>query len=353
MAEDANKLYQQQAEAQKQESALKQTVCGHCGASLEEDNAFCPDCGEKVGGEERVCMFCQTSTTAEFCPHCGKRVIPHVCPKCAASSVFDFCENCGTILNRELAEFMAQEHTKPTVMSQEEAKQLEASFKQEESKEFTAFQKKLIEHQILLEERDYFNKREKRIIQVFGVRPFSVELPDPEEEAFRMRAYAALEKTVIGRQEAGEKTSEADLERRREDMAKKYGQLLSHVEDEVEAHRIAEEERRRLEQIAFENRVMGTYYYGNPGSDYEYLMLRITSTSSAECTHHCDGHGDSYGRYSMSYDGQNVSLSCISLSSKGCPLLHANMSRFKGAINDSGTIINGYWENENVSHYKC
>jgi hypothetical protein len=279
--------------------------------------------------------------------------------------VFDFCEKCGTILNREIAEFMAQEHTEPMIMSQEEVKQLEKSFKQEESKEFTAFQKKLIEHQILLEERDYFNKREKRIIQVFGVRSFSVELPDPEEEAFRMRAYAALEKTVIERQDAGEKTSEADLGRRREEMAKKYEQLLSHVENEVEAHRIAEEkrkeeerlrreeeERRRLEQIAFMNRVMGTYYYGNPGSDYEYLMLRITNTSSAECTHHCGGHGDSYGRYSMSYDGQNILLSCISLSSKDCPLIHSVMSQFKGTINNAGTIISGYWENVNVSHYK-
>jgi len=82
-------------------------------------------------------------------------------------------------------------------MSIEEEEKIEAEFKaleSNESAEFKTFQKKLVERQILLEERDYFNKREKRIIKAFGSNPFTLELPDPAEEAFRMKAYSALEK---------------------------------------------------------------------------------------------------------------------------------------------------------------
>jgi predicted amidophosphoribosyltransferase len=426
MAENEN-LNQQQFQQQKtqQQAAEKERPgeeeiirrCKRCGTDLDDETLFCPQCGEQFGGKEIVCQFCGEKTTKEFCPHCAKRVIPVVCQKCGSESVFDVCKNCGALLNQELAAFFLEEKPEPEQMSEEEAKRVEEEFRQQpESPEFLKFQKRLIERQILLEERDYFNKREKRIIQVFGTQPFSLELPDPEEEAFRMKAYAALEKTVIERQERllqeewerlfpeekkveltqngviilkkqaeiDEENRRAGLERKREEMEKRYQELLAKVEDEVEAFRIAEEkrkeeerlrreeeerrrkaeaeriererqkerERQRLEQETYENRIIGTYYWGNPSRDYQSLTLRIHDKTSAVCVHSCQSHGDSYGTFRLSYDGTNVSLSLKSLSHKNCPLLHSNLSSFSGTINTSGTIIVGYWDGEHIIHYK-
>jgi hypothetical protein len=413
MAENENLNRQLQQQAAEQERLREDTAirrCKHCGTDLEADALFCPQCGEQFGSVENTCQFCDTKTTMEFCPHCGKRVLPVTCPQCGIPSVFDACENCGTLLNQELAAFFAKEKPEPKEMSAEEARKIEAEFKQQPATpEFEQFQKRLIERQILLEERDYFNKREKRIIQILGARPFSLELPDPEEEAFRIKAYAALEKTVIERQdkllqkewerlfpeekkvevnrngviiiktqaEIDEENYRAELERKREEMEKHYQELLSRVEDEVEAHRIAEEkrkeeerrqkeeaarlererqkerERQRLEQEAYERRILGTYYYGNPGHDYEWLKLYIKSTSAADCEHYCNGHGYSQGRFIVHYDGYNISLTCLSLSDKGCPLLHSVLHNgFTGTVNGTGTIISGSWGGHSVVHYK-
>jgi hypothetical protein len=419
MAENENLNQQFQQQKTQQQAVEKEKPreneiirrCKRCGTDLDEETLFCPQCGERFGGEELVCQFCGEKTTKEFCPHCAKRVIPVVCPKCGAESVFDACGNCGTLLNQELAAFFSEKKPEPKQMGEKEAKRIEEEFRQQpESPEFKKFQKKLIERQILLEERDYFNKREKRIIQVFGAQPFSLELPDPEEEAFRMKAYTALEKTVIERQkkllqeewerlfpeeknvevkqngviilkkqaEIDEENRRAELERKREEMERRYQELLNRVEDEVEVFRIAEEkrkeeerlrreeeerrkkeeaarrerERQRLEQEAYENRIIGTYYWGNPSWDYQSLTLRIYDRTSAACVHSCQSHGDSYGEFYLSYDGTNISLSLNSLSHKSCPLLHSNLSHFSGMINTSGTIISGYWNGQYITHYK-
>jgi predicted amidophosphoribosyltransferase len=356
MTENENLRQQQQAaerEQQRQEEAARR--CKYCGTDLGEDELFCPQCGEQLGGEENACQFCDTKTTQEICPHCGKRVVPLTCPKCGAPSLFDACENCGTLLNPALAAFLAEEKPAPQQMSEEEARKIEEEFKQQnESPEFEKFQKRLLERQILLEERDYFNKREKRIIQVFGAQPFSLELPDPKEEAFRMKAYAALEKTVLERQK---KLLQEELERRFPEekspgAVKSYQDVLGQVESEVEAFKISEE-KKRLEREMFENRILGTYYHGKPGVDYEYIKLQFKSTSYAEGVHHCSSHGNSYGTFTVTYDGYNISLACSSLSSKGCPLLHSELCRgFQGTVNQAGTVISGYWGGTFTIHQK-
>jgi hypothetical protein len=355
MAENENLGQQQQAaeqERQRQEEAVRR--CKYCGTDLEDDEIFCPKCGERFGAEESACQICNTKTTQEICPRCGARVVPLVCPQCGSSSLFDVCENCGTLLNPGLAVFMAEEKPAPRAMSAEEARRIEEEFKQQpESPEFQKFQKRLIERQILLEERDYFNKREKRILQAFG-KPFSVELPDPEEEAFRMKAYAALEKTVLERQE---KKLREELERRFPEetklgAAESYQDLLGRIESEVGAFRIIQE-KERLEREIFENRILGIYYCGNPGVDYEHIKLQFKSVAYAEVEHYCSSHGLSYGIFDVSYDGHNIALTCSSLSLKDCPLLHSRLQHgFNGTVNQAGTVISGYWGGALVSHQK-
>jgi len=271
MAENAQQQ-QQKAAAQKKESAIQETaaLCKHCGGALDPELPFCPGCGEKVDGGEYTCEFCKTKTSKEFCPHCGRRVMPVPCGKCGIPVIYDVCENCGTIINLVLEKAVAQEAPlELAVMSGEEAKKIEAEFKaleSNESAEFKTFQKKLVERQTLLEERDYFNKREKRIIKAFGSVPFTLELPDPEEEAFRMKAFAALEKTVIEREEKAieaeldkmfssppkadtsvEDARLAEIEKNRVEMEKRFSEALANVNNEVDDFR-KEEERKRIEE---------------------------------------------------------------------------------------------------------
>ena len=41
--------------AAKAESAGKAALCKNCGAPLDPEFPFCPECGEKAGGEELSC----------------------------------------------------------------------------------------------------------------------------------------------------------------------------------------------------------------------------------------------------------------------------------------------------------
>lgn len=334
--------------AAKAESAGKAALCKRCGAPLDPEFPFCPNCGERAEGEEYTCEFCQTRTTREFCPQCGRRVVPVNCPSCGTPSIYDACENCGAILNPALEAALAREAPPETaVMSAEETAKVAAMFREleeNESPEFKAFQKKLIDRQILLEERDYFNKREKRILKAFGSRPFSLELPDSQEEAFRMKAYAALEKMVLEREE---KTIEAELEKM---FPATQAQTIDAAA--VERNR-AEMEREFQHQVKFgRGQFSGVYYWGNPASDYEYIKIKI-SGNEAQCMHHCGGHGDSYGIFHVDLNGENLTLEQGSMSYKDCPLMHSEMHTFTGRMNNTGTVLSGLWDKTSVTHYKA
>jgi hypothetical protein len=356
---DNEQLRQQEAARQTQQAAAAGTIalCKHCGAALDPELSFCPNCGEKAGGEERECVYCSTRTTKEFCPHCGRRVVSVSCPKCGTPSINDACENCGAILNPSLEAVFTQGAPEPAKMSAEESAKIEAEFKaleQKESPEFKAFQKKLIERQILLEERDYFNKREKRIIKAFGSRPFTLELPDPAEEAFRMKAYAGLEKTVIEREQKAieaelekmfpplppaEKIDDAELQRRR-------------AEAEAERQRWIEIERQKLEQACFEKRVLGAYYFRNV--DFE-MTLTITDKVKAQAYYNCfvcGGHA--YLSFTLSISVDKLDFHCQYLSEDTCGLTYSSGGtnghnddrlNFHGTLNSAGTVLCGYWGN--------
>lgn len=235
----------QQAESRQQTSQIKR--CAHCGAALDDDVLFCPECGEKIGGEQRVCPVCKYSTTSEYCPHCGYKIVPTICPNCKAESHYDFCESCGTILNKELEEHLKQVDSveKPRQMTEEEAREIDRAIDASITPELKAFLKKVEEHQILLEERDYFNKREKRIVNVFGKGPVEFELPDPEEQAFMMKAYASLEKIVIERQK---KALKEELEKLFPDMPEEEIKNIVEEDPEAVAERQRQEEERQRKE---------------------------------------------------------------------------------------------------------
>ena len=420
MAENVQRRRQEAAkETARQEAAARQdaaeqettALCRHCGGVLDPEFPFCPGCGEKADGEERTCEFCQTKTSNEFCPHCGRRVIPVPCGKCGTPVMYDACENCGAIMNPVLEKALAREApAELAVMSDQEAKKIENDFKameSTESAEFKKFQKKLIERQILLEERDYFNKREKRVIKTFGSRPFTLELPDPEEEAFRMKAYAALEKTVLEREEraieaeldrlfssppkadtSAEDARLAQIERNRVEMEKRFSEALANVNNEVdsfrreeerkrreeeerkrleeERRRIEEERRRkeeearreaerqreiarqRLEEERRRKRFQG-YYYHTSHNGMLTAELRI-GTSQAECRYHCTvcGHADIV--YSVSIDGDNITLTGGRKRGDYCSFQEYKLvENYYGKGNNSGTVLNGCWYNNGAS----
>jgi hypothetical protein len=310
--------------------------------------------------------------------------------------MYDACENCGAVMNPILENMLAQEAPAELAeMSGAEAEKIQAEFKaleSNESAEFKAFQKKLVERQILLEERDYFTKREKRIVKAFGSRPFTLELPDPAEEAFRMKAYAALEKTVIEREEkaieaeleklfppppvadtSAEDVRRAETERNRARLEQKFNEALARVNSDVdafreeqrrlegerkrgeeEARREAERqrqmeiERRRLEEEQRKKRFLGNYYHMSHGGMLS-AELRIGS-SRAECWYHCTVCGRATIVYSVLINGDNITLTGGRKCGDYCSFQEYKLvENYRGTKNDSGTILNGYWHNNGVS----
>lgn len=274
--ENKNQQMQQifQEQNRLQEHETNALVCKHCGAPLEEDQLFCSECGEKVGGEERICKICKTSTTSEFCPNCGSRVIPLICPNCGKESFSDFCDDCGTLLSKDLQQFLEQPAQEIQQMSQAEAEQIKNEAEKSITPELKQFLKKIEEHRILLEEREYFNKREKRIVKVFGQNPFELIEQSPEEKAFMTKMYEGLRKTVVERrnkeindklkqlfpdleedskfeEEQKQKAEQLRLENeaKRAEMEKRYNELLSNVTNEVQKAKLAEQKRLEEERL--------------------------------------------------------------------------------------------------------
>lgn len=269
-----NQNFQQYKQAQEQNLQENVAVCKHCGASLEDGQLFCSECGEKVGGEERICPVCKTSTTSEFCPNCGTRVIPVICPNCGKESFSDFCESCGTVINEQLQQFIEQPEQEIQQMSQVEAEQIKKEAEQSITPEVKQFLKKIEEHRILLEEREYFNKREKRIIRVFGQNPFELIEQSPEEKAFMTKMYEGIRKTVVERrnkeinnklkllfpdleddskfeEEQKRKAEQLRLENeaKKAEMEKRYNELLSNVTSELQKAQLAEQKRLEEERL--------------------------------------------------------------------------------------------------------
>ena len=75
----------------------KDTVkCKKCGAMVDEDSKFCPECGEKIGNFCKKCGAKLTRAGQKFCPECGASQV-FTCPKCKKEIEENskFCPECG------------------------------------------------------------------------------------------------------------------------------------------------------------------------------------------------------------------------------------------------------------------
>jgi len=189
------------------DTSARHRYCKYCERPLASDVVFCNNCGEKHGGEENICPYCGQATTKKNCPKCQNPVVPYICSKCGAKTTNPICA-CGAILDKKIqaamqAEAQAAQESVPAIrqMTAEEVQKIEEIFRVEEEKpDFKKFRKRLLEREKLLMERDYYNNMQREIIEVFGERPFRIELPDPEEQAAMMRLYSSLEQSIIKKQ---------------------------------------------------------------------------------------------------------------------------------------------------------
>lgn len=288
---------QQQEEFKREEEKQKRIVksCTKCGAELDEEALFCPECGEKVGGEERECPDCKTMTSADYCPNCGYKMTPAFCPNCGAETHYPFCMECGSAVDQSFALAMEEQEKQleeakkvhePRMATEEEAKAFEEEVQSSISEELKYFTKKIQEHRILKQEREYFNAREKRIVKVLGKNGLSFSLPDPEEMAYSTKVYRELKKIIVEKRERAnkeelerlfpdiykaqqdekerarqlkerEEARQKELELQKKELEEKYKKIEDNIrkdiKDAVEAEkervRIAEEKRREEERL--------------------------------------------------------------------------------------------------------
>lgn len=76
----------------KEKNSIK---CSKCGNEVEENQKFCPECGERVGLYCKACGV-KFSKKQKFCPECGASQIS-TCPKCKKEidDGVKFCPKCG------------------------------------------------------------------------------------------------------------------------------------------------------------------------------------------------------------------------------------------------------------------
>lgn len=70
--------------------------CKKCGNEIDENQKFCPECGEKIGNFCKQCGAVLARKGQKFCPECGASQIL-ICPKCKKeiNENSKFCPECG------------------------------------------------------------------------------------------------------------------------------------------------------------------------------------------------------------------------------------------------------------------
>ncbi|MGB9636620.1 MAG: zinc-ribbon domain-containing protein, partial [Thermoplasmata archaeon] len=94
-----------------------ESKCGFCGAIVESDAIFCPECGHSLIEDESICPKCGeiVGISEKFCPRCGTEFSTDVfkCTNCGTTVTIKdvVCPNCGAMLKEGVklkAEVMAQ-----------------------------------------------------------------------------------------------------------------------------------------------------------------------------------------------------------------------------------------------------
>lgn len=76
--------------------------CKYCGAALEKDAVYCPQCGKRIDGKKQ-CGHCgkDIDENSVFCTYCGARTDgKKSCKKCGEVYSGSFCPRCGTPVQR-------------------------------------------------------------------------------------------------------------------------------------------------------------------------------------------------------------------------------------------------------------
>ncbi len=180
----------------------------------------------------------------------------------------------------------------------------------------------------------------------------------------------------------------AEIERNRAEMEKKFNEALANVNSEVdgfrreeERKRLEEEERRRLEEERLRleeerrrkeeearreaerqrqierqrleeerrrKRFQG-YYYHTSHNGMLTAELRIGS-EQAECRYRCTVCGHATVIYSVSIDGDNITLTGGRKRGDHCTFQEYKLvENYYGNTNNSGTVLNGCWYNNGAS----
>ncbi len=79
-----------------EKKVLEKNKCKNCGSEVDENQKFCPSCGEKVGNFCKKCGARLTQNGQKFCPECGASQIL-TCPNCKmeVDEKSKFCPECG------------------------------------------------------------------------------------------------------------------------------------------------------------------------------------------------------------------------------------------------------------------
>lgn len=220
-------------------NALKQPAnCPKCSATTRPRADICEVCGTWL--LKGQCMFCYAHIDEDqaFCGECGNSASGIPCPRCGELSIFDFCKSCGIPLSIQAKE-MVQETAKDPLF-QEMASLIE----QLDLSSITESKSAPIETDLVANKKDHYEQvlrlkeyRESQFKSATQHRPKSVPKAlfsnDQKERISQLNEEVAQE----------EERRKIEEERRRQEEERKRR--------EAEEHRRQEEERRRKLQEQF------------------------------------------------------------------------------------------------------
>lgn len=90
-----------------------QSVCPNCGAPISEGSDFCESCRHYIKYD--TCSFCGAALQGDeaYCPDCGNPRGGIVCPRCNTMNEFAFCKQCGLPLTEEAHHLLQQVKASP------------------------------------------------------------------------------------------------------------------------------------------------------------------------------------------------------------------------------------------------